>query len=1069
MRKTDSLVLEITVDDKGSPVVKNFKKNLSDVSKSTVKNTNDMQTGFKSLWKQMALGQMAFVGVQQGLQSILGTLRGSVKAFLEQEKADKMLEASMKNLGSFSQTAFEGMKKFASEIQKVTVIGDETTEQIMALGMNMGVSADHIKEATKQAIGLSKAYKFDLNTSMRMVALARQGDFNLLKRYIPELRKTNDLTKLQAIYTKKAADGFKLAQAETETYAGKIQQLKNAWGDFQEKIGKVIVDLVVKMLEWKEVILSVAVALASMKLSSVINGLGGMSKLIPDLVSKMKLLSTTANLTKLAFGGLVAGLVILGKKIIDLTNDINKAHDEGIRAIQGLSDTTHRAHLSVREYKKSLGISDSEWKKLLQNYKHIEDPLLRQQKLIQDIKKGKYGDELKKQAEKATIAHKKLNKVIQKTEKSQDKVTKSKNDMIKKIKEATEEALNEYDALKEGNQIYAENQKAIDEMSETIDGIPVDKLIELENIENEINAEGDELLRQAEEWKKSTENSTSVLEKYSKTLNKAGEYMQQGADVLAKTGILSEEAAEGLYQAGEGAMEAASGLSKLASGDIIGGIMDLVSGIWDLVAGIGKLFGGDGVQEAIDRENSWMNMNEELNDSLHDLAEEVGDTHLATSMMLDEIMDKSEITVDNFDQWAHRVQEIFADYDRGLINTKELQEYMGKSFSKLLEEARRLGTEGSKGMLDLIRDMRNRGVEIAEITEYINEQLQSGAEAISNYWKSAVNSQNDFVRAEQYTLSLFNAFIAEGKSVMEAMELVGSGLDEALKLMTEQGYEATGSFKDLLKFQKKIADNKDLIDSIKYTTEVLNALGNTAYLTFDDFQTFSRDAASQFEKLINAGFSEKEALTALQPLLTQLLWYSEQYGFTLDDNIKKLIEKGKQEGMDFEKKKSYEETMIELQKRMVYALEKMAGIYRDDLTEAVEEWANVTEDKFKRIEERTKNLANTTKQLNNSYFNSDTIDTSGAKDGLQGFASGGEFWVDRPTPILVGEGGEPEFVSIIPKSKLQGGKNTNVELRQTVNVYIPAGSNKDEIANAVILALRNNTRGIVDEVRRRIN
>jgi hypothetical protein len=57
--------------------------------------------------------------------------------------------------------------------------------------------------------------------------------------------------------------------------------------------------------------------------------------------------------------------------------------------------------------------------------------------------------------------------------------------------------------------------------------------------------------------------------------------------------------------------------------------------------------------------------------------------------------------------------------------------------------------------------------------------------------------------------------------------------------------------------------------------------------------------------------------------------------------------------------------------------------------------------------------------------------------GIPGFASGGQFWTDGPTPIMTGEGGEPEFVSVTPKSKMRpthGGGSQVIEVHTTVEL-----------------------------------
>ena len=51
----------------------------------------------------------------------------------------------------------------------------------------------------------------------------------------------------------------------------------------------------------------------------------------------------------------------------------------------------------------------------------------------------------------------------------------------------------------------------------------------------------------------------------------------------------------------------------------------------------------------------------------------------------------------------------------------------------------------------------------------------------------------------------------------------------------------------------------------------------------------------------------------------------------------------------------------------------------------------------------------------------------GSLGKLFSLQEGGQFWVNRPTPLLVGEGGQREFVSVTPESRMgKGGGDTYI-------------------------------------------
>lgn len=160
------------------------------------------------------------------------------KMAIEQEKAEKAMAAAMRVVGDTSKQTQRDLRAFASELQQITIFGDEALLQMMALGATMGkLSGEEVKKATVAAIGLSKAFGVELVAAMRLVARARVGDTAQLKRYgimidnaLTPIQKFNELIKI-------GAKNFSLAAAEAETASGKIQQLGNVWGDVQEKIG----------------------------------------------------------------------------------------------------------------------------------------------------------------------------------------------------------------------------------------------------------------------------------------------------------------------------------------------------------------------------------------------------------------------------------------------------------------------------------------------------------------------------------------------------------------------------------------------------------------------------------------------------------------------------------------------------------------------------------------------------------------------------------------------------------------------------------------------------------------
>lgn len=196
----------------------------------------------KTVGFEGAIGGIAKLGLAlQGIQTIakaaIAPIKDLTEAFAKQQDADIKLATALKATGQYSEATFSKLKAYAGHLQKITTVGDETSEAAMQVGLNMGVSADKIEAATKGAIGLSKAFGIDLRSAMKYVSAGMQGNYSLLGRFLPQLQGLKDKSKGAAIFQRALASSFKVAEAETKTYAGSLEQMKNLIGDTKEKLG----------------------------------------------------------------------------------------------------------------------------------------------------------------------------------------------------------------------------------------------------------------------------------------------------------------------------------------------------------------------------------------------------------------------------------------------------------------------------------------------------------------------------------------------------------------------------------------------------------------------------------------------------------------------------------------------------------------------------------------------------------------------------------------------------------------------------------------------------------------
>lgn len=243
--------VEIKVDDSGVPA------QLNRVKSSVSKTVDKIGAIFKRMGAAFKSAFVKMVRVAKwGAVAIAGALTLATRAAMKQEDAMFLLDAALKISGDYTKELSEKFREFASEVQQTTIYGDEFVLALMQQQKSLGVTADKLEEASKMAIGLATATGRGVDSMSMYIALAMQGEFTMLRRYIPALRATTDATEQLKIVQEFAAAGFKLAEERAKTSSGALRQMWNALGDVAEVIGKALLpglkDTAIAIKEWAE-------------------------------------------------------------------------------------------------------------------------------------------------------------------------------------------------------------------------------------------------------------------------------------------------------------------------------------------------------------------------------------------------------------------------------------------------------------------------------------------------------------------------------------------------------------------------------------------------------------------------------------------------------------------------------------------------------------------------------------------------------------------------------------------------------------------------------------------------
>jgi len=153
-----------------------------------------------------------------------------------QEKAEAALEQAMINTGRYTKDAFENLKIFASERQKMTIYGDEATLQATAILQAMtGLNEKGLKPLIEATQDFASAQRMDLVSAAELVAKTIGSETNALARYGIKLSDTNDKNQRAAELVTNVKSKFGgLSEQLARTDFGKLAIMTNALSDSTE-------------------------------------------------------------------------------------------------------------------------------------------------------------------------------------------------------------------------------------------------------------------------------------------------------------------------------------------------------------------------------------------------------------------------------------------------------------------------------------------------------------------------------------------------------------------------------------------------------------------------------------------------------------------------------------------------------------------------------------------------------------------------------------------------------------------------------------------------------------------
>lgn len=181
---------------------------------------------------------VTFAAVTKTLKVCLNTIKETSQALNVQIKAEKQLEVAAKNNPYLSTQSVENLKKYASELQSISTVGDEVLIPMMAELASSGRSEAEIMQIMGAALDVSASGMMSLDAAVSALNKTYSGSVGLLGNQISGLKEltAEELKNGEAV--KLVSERFKGMAEETSKVTGSYEKMKNAQGDFNEAVGK---------------------------------------------------------------------------------------------------------------------------------------------------------------------------------------------------------------------------------------------------------------------------------------------------------------------------------------------------------------------------------------------------------------------------------------------------------------------------------------------------------------------------------------------------------------------------------------------------------------------------------------------------------------------------------------------------------------------------------------------------------------------------------------------------------------------------------------------------------------
>lgn len=165
-------------------------------------------------------------------------IKETTELYKKQAKAEKQLEVAAANNPYLSKSAVNDLKSFASNLQKISTVGDEELIPMMAQLAAAGRTQTEIQDIMQAALDVSASGMMSLDSAVSALNKTYSGSVGLLGNQISSVKNLTSEQLKNGEAVKIITEQFKGMAEETAKATGSSEQLKNAIGDYKEELGR---------------------------------------------------------------------------------------------------------------------------------------------------------------------------------------------------------------------------------------------------------------------------------------------------------------------------------------------------------------------------------------------------------------------------------------------------------------------------------------------------------------------------------------------------------------------------------------------------------------------------------------------------------------------------------------------------------------------------------------------------------------------------------------------------------------------------------------------------------------